>query len=482
MTEETRPARWARFRFAIIGPLLAAPPERGYLRLALDALAAQTFAHPITGAPVRFGRSTIERWYYAAVRAPRDPVAQLRRKLRKDAGQQPSLSAAHRDALRALHAEHPRWSAKLHADNLAAIARANPALGPVPSDSSVRRYMHAQGLVRDRRPSASAIPRSPRDVRSYEITHVHGLWHADFHHGSRRVLEADGRWHTPILLGAIDDASRIVTHLQWYLDETAQSFVHGLMQGFQKWGLPRALLTDNGSAMLAEETRAGLLRLGIVHETTLPYSPHQNAKQEIFWSQVEGRLVAMLEGVPELTLGLLNDATQAWLSGEYHKAVHRELCESPIDRLRRGPDVGRECPDSETLRRTFRASTQRSVRNSDATVSISGRRFEIPTRYRTLRRVHLRYARWDLTSADLVDPHTDTILCSIYPLDKARNADRARSAMPAVPQAREATLTAEPSTGIAPLLRELLAEHAATGRPPAYVPIRSAHEETSTDE
>jgi transposase InsO family protein len=48
--------------------------------------------------------------------------------------------------------------------------------------------------------------------------------------------------------------------------------------------------------MLAEETAGGLARLGIVHQTTLPYSPCQNAKQEAFRGRVEGRLMAMPEG------------------------------------------------------------------------------------------------------------------------------------------------------------------------------------------
>ena len=64
-------------------------------------------------------------------------------------------------------------------------------------------------------------------------------------------------------------------------------------------------MSDNGSAMVAAEVREGLLRLGIVHETTLPYSPYQNGKQEVFWGQVEGRLLAMLEGCKELDLSQL---------------------------------------------------------------------------------------------------------------------------------------------------------------------------------
>jgi putative transposase len=48
-------------------------------------------------------------------------------------------------------------------------------------------------------------------------------------------------------------------------------------------------MTDNGAAMMAEEFTGGLHALGIVHQTTLPYSPQQNGKQEVFWARLEGR-------------------------------------------------------------------------------------------------------------------------------------------------------------------------------------------------
>jgi transposase InsO family protein len=67
--------------------------------------------------------------------------------------------------------------------------------------------------------------------------------------------------------------------------------------GLSQTRTARALLTDNGAAMLAAETVEGLGRLGVVHHTTLPpYSPEQNGKQESFWGQIEGRLLPMLEG------------------------------------------------------------------------------------------------------------------------------------------------------------------------------------------
>jgi transposase InsO family protein len=486
--EARRHQRWAELRFAIVGPLLAAPPARGTLRAALERLAASTWSHPITGEPVRFGVSTIERWYYTARNAPRDPVGELQRKLRKDAGTQWSLSSPLRAMLQAQHRAHRSWSAQLHADNLAVLVALHPELGTMPSTTTLRRYLKAQGLLRGPRRRG---PRSPgaaraekrleeREVRSYEAEYVHGLWHADYHHGSRKVVLASGRWATPLLLGILDDRSRLACHLQWYLEETAETLVHGLCQAFQKRGLPRALLTDNGGPMLAAEVRQGLSDLGVVHDTTLPYSAYQNAKQEVFWASVEGRLLAMLEGVEELTLDLLNEATQAWSEGDYNGRLHSEIGATPLRRFLDGPDVGRECPGSDALRCAFRAEVRRTQRKSDGTVSLEGRRFEIPSRYRTIERVRLRTARWDLRHVDLVDPRTGHVLAPLYPVDKVRNANaRRRRLDPQTPTDLPAPSTGplEASSGMAPLLRKLMADYAATGLPPAYLPKLSPNNE-----
>ena len=224
-------------------------------------------------------------------------------------------------------------------------------------------------------------------------------------------------------------------------------------------------MTDNGSAMLAGEFTGGLSRLGILHETTLPYSPYQNAKQEVFWARVEGRLMAMLDGEAELTLDLLNSATQAWVEREYHRAKHSETGCTPLDRFINGPQAGRECPGSEALRQSFRIEVARIQRRSDGTLSLDGTRFEIPSRYRTLLRPTVRYARWDLRRVDLVDAHTGAVLCPLYPLDKTANADGQRRRL-AVPDASPTP----PATGMAPLLRQLIDAQEATGLPPAYLP------------
>ena len=66
---------------------------------------------------------------------------------------------------------------------------------------------------------------------------------------------AIGIGRTPILLGFLDDHSRLASHLQWYLARTAEVFVDGLWQALMKRGVPRTLMTDNRAPMMAGEVR-----------------------------------------------------------------------------------------------------------------------------------------------------------------------------------------------------------------------------------
>lgn len=468
--------RWARFRFEVIGHLLAAPPEIGELNARLEELSQMTFTHPMSGKKVRFGFSTIENWYYRAKNHPNDPAGALARKVHAHAGTQPSISPELAKAIEAQYQAHPSWSYDLHYTNFIALAKTSPELGRVPSVATVTRYMKAHGLLRQKKrkkrkndPTGELSTFENRERRSFEVGHVHALWHADFHAGSRRVVDDDGKWHTPVLLAFLDDHSRVVCHAQWFLRENAEAYVHALIQAICKRGLPRALLTDNGGPMTCAEVTEGLPRLSVLPLTTLPYCPEQNGKQESFWGQVEGRLMAMLEGEPVLTLELLNYSTQAWVELGYHRQRHSEIATTPLDRLLHAPNVGRPSPSLDALRRAFRRETTRTQRRSDGTITVGGVRFEIPSRYRAITRPTVRYASWDLSCVDLVDPRHGTHLATLLPLDKQQNASGARRVVtPVDPRP-------VPVSGIAPHLGELMREYAATGLPPAYVSLDERH-------
>jgi hypothetical protein len=106
---------------------------------------------------------------------------------------------------------------------------------------------------------------------------------------------------------------------------------------------------------------------------------------------------------------------------------------------------------------------------------VGGVRYEIPSRYRTLLRPTVRWASWDLSSVDLVDGRSGVVLATLLPLDKHANADGKRRVLDPEPD-----LGPEPApSGMAPLLRELMEQYAATGLPPAYVPLPRREKEDS---
>ncbi len=67
------------------------------------------------------------------------------------------------------------------------------------------------------------------------------------------------------------------------------------------------------------------------------------------------------------------------------------------------------------LRDAFRMEVTRTERQSDATISLDGVRFELPGRNRHFRQVSVRYARWDLRRVYLVYPRIGTIFSARYP-------------------------------------------------------------------
>jgi putative transposase len=129
MAQANDPDRWAQWRFAIIGPLLAAPPRQGQLRAALQALADKTWSHPIDGTAVHVSFATIERWFYQARKADQ-PVIALRRRPRGDHGRtRPSGSSR----------IPVQWAGRVDRDTMSSRRAGRPYGSVLGIDRAVRR-------------------------------------------------------------------------------------------------------------------------------------------------------------------------------------------------------------------------------------------------------------------------------------------------------------------------------------------------------
>ena len=433
MTELSTHRKWGQFRFAVVGSLFTAPPDPGELGAALQRLSEKTWKHPVSGEDVQFAFSTIESWYYRAHKEKNDQVTTLNSQARKDRGKWRSLDEAIGAGLKKQYAEYPWWTVQLHAKNLKSyLQRTSPTIPP-PSYSSVRRYMKSEGLHKKSRPKVNERGEldgldavQTREVACFEAEHVNQIWSLDFHTGKLRVLLPSGEWVQPKVAAILDHYSRVCCHAVWGLFEDTIDLVHCYSTAVMKRGRPGLTLSDNGSAMKAGEFVQGLKRLGIRPRKTRPRTPRENGKTEHFWTSLEGELISMVVGQENLTLEKLNKLTQAWVEIGYNRRIHREIGERPIDRLICGRNVGMPAVDEDTLRRAFRIEETRSPRASDGTIRIADVLFRLPHQYRHLRKVIVRYARWDLGFIHLVDSVSGKELERIYPVDKVQNATTPR--------------------------------------------------------
>ena len=321
----------------------------------------------------------------------------------------------------------------------------------------------------------SAMVFASKETRLFEMDCPGMLWHLDGHKSKfLQVLDEKGRWLTPLAIANIDDHSRLICHMQWYSTENSEYLVHSTQQAMLKRGVPWELMSDNGSAMTSHEFTQGLTRLSVEHDFTLPYTPQQNAKLERFWGTVEAQLMAMLEHNKQLTMRQLNDATQAWVELGYNRAIHSELGCSPAERYSQQKNRHRECPSTEELVIAFSRQVTRKPRKTDSSISIEGVRFEVPWQYRHIPKLIVRYVLWDLSRAWLMDERGDNVICRIRPVNLLENSSGKRKY---TPENNDSSKPDSPKEEIAPLLKKMMEDYAATGLPAAWLPTREVADE-----
>ena len=151
----------------------------------------------------------------------------------------------------ALRGEHPSWGGrKLH------HRPRRQGVAAVPAPSTITAILRRHGLLTPESP--------PRDVLRCEHPVPNDLWQMDFM-GHRAV--ATGRVHPLTLL---DDHFRFALLVEACRDERQETVRAHLTAGFRRDGLPRAILTANGSpwatAGMGGDHRAGGLAAAPRHQ------------------------------------------------------------------------------------------------------------------------------------------------------------------------------------------------------------------------
>lgn len=381
-TPDERSLEIAAFRYRVIAEAAEAGGEG--VAAALRRAAARTYLDP-RGRSVRFRIRTLWRWLAAWRRGRLVALARVPRKDRR------STRAIRPEVL----------------ERAKTLRRRRPSR-PTPTIIDI--------LVREKRVARSEIARSTLD-RQLELAGLSrrllrtlgrkvfrqiateapfDLVVCDFHHGPYVRVEPDDddAFRRALLCAFIDHNSRSIPEGRYYLHEDFAALRFGFRRLLVAYGLPRRLYVDNGPAYQASRFHAACdgLEVDLVHSK--PYAAEGRGVVERFNRTVKGQFEDEVHarGVP-LTLAELNAFFEAWLAERYHRDIHSEIGEAPLDRFQR-LFVPRPAPDLALVDEQLRLRERRTVHRKWSTVEVGTVRYLVDLSLRG-RRVDVLFDPFD---------------------------------------------------------------------------------------
>lgn len=246
----------------------------------------------------------------------------------------------------------------------AQVARllAEAGIGTV-SGRTLQRHFARQGL--HLRPDGTP----PRALGRFEKDDFGVLWTGDGLHGPAVA----GR--KAILCAFIDDWSRAIPGWRWGHAEDTVRLEAALRRGLESRGIPDACFVDNGSAFSSGPFHRTLAVLGIRIIHSRPGHPASRGKIERFFRTVRDQFLVELDargGAGDLAE--LNELFGGWVEGVYHRTVHTETGQTPLQRLTAGRQLPRPTPQQ--LHEAFLWQATRTVTKT-ATISLLGNRYQV---------------------------------------------------------------------------------------------------------
>jgi len=184
------------------------------------------------------------------------------------------------------------------------------------SRETVRRTLHAQALLKKRRPKPQPNPAAPR---AFERATPNQLWQTDiftFRLGGKHAY----------LIGFLDDHSRYVVGLDVFRSQTAEHVLEVYRRAVGEYGVPKEMLSDQGRqfASWRGTTRfeAELRKDRVHHLKSRPHHPMTLGKLERFWKTIWEEF---LERAQFESFESAGERVRLWVKYYNHRRPHQAL-------------------------------------------------------------------------------------------------------------------------------------------------------------
>lgn len=382
---DSKSEKIALFRYGLIATLVLEKLPRGELTRRALELAELDYQIPFS-TRTTVSVDSLLAW---AQRYRNGGFEALAPRPRRDRGQSRVITPQLAQLIERLKRENPHRAGTTLLRELALSSEQNNA--PPLSAATLYRFLKQKGLT-ERQLLA------PAARKKFEAEFANQIWQSDMLFGPYIQRPGGGKQQC-FLYAVIDDASRLVPHAQFYLDEGLESLLDCLRQSIAARGVPIRLYVDNGKVYRSQQLSRIAASLGILIVHTPPYQPQGRGKIERYFRSVREQFLASLDLKCVVTIEDLNTRFSAWLENAYHRSRHSALETTPLLRWQRDIEQVRQLPASTDLRRLFFYRLDRLVRR-DSTFLLQKRFYEAPT-HLAGERVEVRFDPMDASQVDV---------------------------------------------------------------------------------
>jgi transposase InsO family protein len=381
----------ALFRYSLILPLLRQEHEPGGKAALRRQIAAGRYDIPGSQRR-RVGVSTLRRWEQQYRQHGFDG---LKPRSRRDRGQARTISPQTLERAEALKRAQPHRSARsiitmLELDQTQPLPEAR--LAP----RTLRRHLAQRGATT----AQLLTEQRPKPYRRFERQHFGDLWQSDAMDGPWLPDPAQpDRSRQVFLFAFLDDYTRLAPHARFYWNEQLPRVEDCFQRALKRYGRPLAIYVDQGAVYRSKQLDTVCASLGIKRILARPYAPEGKGKIERFFGFVQSDFLPELKRSQITTLDQLNESLLAWLEVVYHRKLHAEIGQSPLERFRQDPAPTVRPVNPTELRQAFLHRASRTV-TTTATISFQGNRYRVPAFLRR-QKIELRFDPFDLSHLEI---------------------------------------------------------------------------------
>lgn len=399
MDEKTR-NELALFRFSLIAPLLNGMVS-GSAKDYLEGVCAKPYQIPGVGFR-ELSPNTVRRWLSDYRRFG---LEGLKRKSRSDKGMTRIINAQVAQTIKEMRQLYPdKTVTAIYYELLNQGALGEP---PV-SLSTLQRYL--------KKLTFSVEPALERKRFTFEFANE--CWQTDTLVGPYFLQE--GKKKRTYLMAFLDDASRLLVHGEFFLEENTQNLQTALKKAILKRGLPKQIFADNGKVFDSLQLRMVCASLGIILSHARPYSPASKGKIERVFRTIRMQFMESLLMSDIHSLEELNARFLAYAESTYNLRPHSSLQGlSPMERYLKDKEHFRFVSSVEILEKVFLREAMRKV-NKDATFSLLKQVYEVP-QVLIGQSIVVRYDPEDLSKSYVKVQDSDELL-TVYPVRPVDNS------------------------------------------------------------